>query len=127
MDLDRLKAIIDWMAQSPLCELEIAEGDFQVHLVKTAAGVEPAAAGHATPSGTTIAASGHGIIHLSPAPDAEPFVRVGQRIEAGQSLCVIEAMKMFRPVEAEQPGTIAEILVTEGADVTAGQPLFRLE
>ena len=127
MDLDRLKAIIDWMARSPLGELEITEGDFHLHLVRTAGGIEAAAPESPLVAGFAVAAATYGVVHLSPAPDAEPFVQVGQRVEAGQSLCVIEAMKVFSPVEAEQAGTIVAVLVADGADVTAGQPLFRLE
>lgn len=127
MDLDRLKAIIDWMAQTPLGELEIAEGDFRVHLVKTARGIEPAPPAEAMAEGRIVAAASFGVIHLSPAPDAAPFVQIGQRVAAGQSLCVIEAMKVFSPIEAEAGGTVSAILVADGADVTTGQPLFRLE
>jgi acetyl-CoA carboxylase biotin carboxyl carrier protein len=127
MDLDRLKAIIDWMAQTPLGELEIAEGDFRVHLVKTATGIEPAPGEEVVAAGQIVTAASFGVIHLSPAPDAEPFVQIGQRVEAGQSLCVIEAMKVFSPIEAEVAGTVTAILVADGADVSAGQPLFRLE
>ena len=127
MDLDRLKAIIDWMARSPLGELEITEGDFHLHLVRTAQSVAPVHSGAPSATGFVVAAATYGVVHLSPAPDTAPFVQVGQRVEVGQSLCVIEAMKVFSPIEAEQAGTIAAVLVTDGADVTAGQPLFRLE
>lgn len=127
MDLDRLKAIIDWMARSPLGEVEISEDDFHVHLVKTVQGVAPVPSEAPPTAGFVISAATYGVVHLSPAPDAAPFVQVGQRVEAGQSLCVIEAMKVFSPIEAEKAGTIVAILVADGADVTAGQPLFRLE
>lgn len=127
MDFDRLKAIIDWMARSPLGELEISEGDFQVHLVKTARGVAPISSEAPSAAGFIVTTPSFGVVHLSPAPDAAPFVQVGQRVEAGQSLCVIEAMKVFSPIEAETAGTIVAILIADGADVTAGQQLFRLE
>ncbi len=127
MDLDRLKAIIDWMAGSPLSELELTDGDFHIHLIRTAQGVAPLAAPLPIPSGEVVRSSSYGVVHLAPTAGAEPFVKVGQQVEAGQSLCVIEAMKVFSPVEAERAGTIAAILVTDGAEVPAGQPLFRLE
>lgn len=128
MDLDRLKAIIDWMANSPLSELELTDGDFHIHLVKTADGVVTAApVAAAEPAGAAVTAPSFGVVHLAPSAGAEPFVKVGQRVEAGQPLCVIEAMKVFSPVEAEGAGTVAEILVEDGAEVSAGQPLFRLE
>ena len=127
MDLDRLKAIINWMAKSPLGELEIAEGEFRVRLVKTPTGVEVVTPPEAEAGGDTVTAPRYGVVHLSPARGSDPFVQVGQNVEVGQSLCMIEAMKVFSPVEAEQGGRIAAILVDDGADVKAGQPLFRLE
>jgi acetyl-CoA carboxylase biotin carboxyl carrier protein len=115
------------MARSPLGELEITEGDFHVHLVRTAQGVAPVQSEAPSAAGFVVSAATYGVVHLSPAPDAAPFVQVGQHVEVGQSLCVIEAMKVFSPIEAERAGTIVAILATDGADVTAGQPLFRLE
>lgn len=127
MDLDRLKAIIDWMADSPLSELELTDGDFHIHLVKTAHGVATLPAAIEASSGTVVSAPSFGVVHLAPSAGAGPFVTLGQLVEAGQSLCVIEAMKVFSQVEAEAAGTIAAILVEDGAEVSAGQPLFRLE
>ena len=128
MDLDRLKAIIDWMASSPLSELELTDGDFHIHLVKTAQSVVTTVpVTSVEPAGATIAAPSFGVVHLSASAGAEPFVTLGQRVEVGQPLCVIEAMKVFTPLEAEAAGTIAAILVEGGAEVTAGQPLFRLK
>ena len=128
MDLDRLKAIIDWMASSPLSELELTDGDFHIHLVKTAQEVVTTVpVTSVEPADATIAAPSFGVVHLSASAGAEPFVTLGQRVEVGQPLCVIEAMKVFTPLEAEAAGTIAAILVEGGAAVTAGQPLFRLK
>jgi acetyl-CoA carboxylase biotin carboxyl carrier protein len=67
-----------------------------------------------------------GIVHLRPAPDAAPFVQVGQRVEEGATLCTIEAMKTFNAVEAEIGGTIVEVLAVTGTDVEAGNILFRI-
>lgn len=127
MDLDRLKAIIDWMANSPLSELELTDGDFHIHLVKTAEGVVTTAAAAAVSARAAVTAPSFGVVHLAPSAGGEPFVKLGQRVEAGQTLCVIEAMKVFSPLEAEEAGTIAAILVETGAEVTAGQALFQLE
>ncbi|MGY4503971.1 biotin carboxyl carrier protein [Bradyrhizobium sp. GM24.11] len=66
-----------------------------------------------------------GIVHLQPAPNAPVFVSVGQTVAAGTPLCVIEAMKMFHEVRAEQDGTVAAILVASGQEVEAGQELMR--
>ena len=66
-----------------------------------------------------------GVVHLQQSPGDPPFVSVGQAIRAGQTLCVIEAMKVFNEVRAEHGATVADVLVASGQDVEAGQPLFR--
>ena len=66
-----------------------------------------------------------GTVHLSPAPDEPAFVAAGQSLEAGSTLCVIEAMKVFNQVLAERDGAVAEVLVASGDEVEAGQPLIR--
>lgn len=68
----------------------------------------------------------YGVIHLQPSPGEPLFVQPGQQVAAGQTLCVIEAMKVFNEVRAETDATIAEVLVRSGDEVEAGQPLFRL-
>jgi len=75
---------------------------------------------------TDVTAPMFGIVHLRPAPDAAPFVHVGQRVEAGATLCTIEAMKTFNAVEAEIDGTIVEVVAVTGTDVEAGNILFRI-
>ena len=129
MDLDRLRQILDWMARSPLSELEVADGEFKVHLVRGGDGqptqVSPASS--AAPGGHEVQAPTYGVVHLSPDTASPLFVVVGQVVTVGQPLCIIEAMKVFSTIEAEVAGTIAEILVAEGAEVAAGQPLFRME
>jgi len=72
-----------------------------------------------------LAAPLYGVVHLRPSPDEAPFVTVGQAVKAGQTLCVIEAMKVFNEVRAEQDATVQDILVTSGQEVESGQPLFR--
>ena len=66
-----------------------------------------------------------GIVHLQQAPGEPAFVRVGERVEAGRTLCVVEAMKVFNEVCADRDGTVAAVLVASGQEVDAGQPLFR--
>lgn len=130
MDVDRLQAIIDWMQRSPLRELEIADGDFRARLVRAGGSAVALAVTSdvAEPiSGTTINAPSYGIVHLASAPGATPFVDVGAEIVPGQPLCVLEAMKVFTPLEAEKAGKLIAILVADGAEVSAGQPLFRLD
>ena len=129
MDLERLKQILDWMALSPLSELEVADGAFKVHLVRSPDGrpTEASLALPTAPGSTEVLAPTYGVVHLSPDAASPPFVVVGQAVAIGQPLCIIEAMKVFSTIEAEVPGMIAEILVAPGAEVAAGQPLFRME
>ena len=67
----------------------------------------------------------YGVVHLSPGPGEPPFVVPGQNVSAGQTLCVVEAMKVFNEVRAEQDATIVEVLVESGQEVDADQPLMR--
>jgi acetyl-CoA carboxylase biotin carboxyl carrier protein len=128
MDLKRLKEILDWMARSPVVELEIADGEFEVRLKKDTGGeVAPVPVLASKAAGHEIVASTYGVIHLGPAPASAPFVALGQSVAVGQSLCTIEAMKVFSSIEADRAGTIAAILIEDGAEVAAGQPLFRIE
>ena len=65
-----------------------------------------------------------GTVYLTPSPDAEPFARVGDRVESGQTLCLIEAMKMFNKIKAEKSGVLQSVLVDTGQPVEFDQPLF---
>lgn len=117
------------MARSPVDELELREGDFEVHLKKSAGGqVAAVPPSPATPErGYDVVAASYGVVHLSPAPGAPPFVTLGQTVAAGHSLCTIEAMKVFSPIEVDRAGTVTAILVEDGAEISAGQALFRIE
>jgi acetyl-CoA carboxylase biotin carboxyl carrier protein len=144
MDLDRIKSLIDTMAASDLNEMEFSEGGWSLRLVRRAqpndmvrAPVNTAPSTHARQRPTraepdaapkreaNVAAPLFGIVHLQPAPDASVFVSLGQAVTAGTPLCVIEAMKMFHEVRAEQDGTVSAILVASGQEVEAGQELMR--
>jgi len=150
MDLERIKALIELLAQSPLAELELIEGDDRVRLVKTpgsragAAGVAvapvmPAEPQVESPVPAPVALPGQaefethvveapmfGVVHLTPAPGEAPFVQVGDTVAQGQVLCTIEAMKMFNSIESEFAGTVQAILVKAGDEVESAQPLFRI-
>jgi acetyl-CoA carboxylase biotin carboxyl carrier protein len=89
----------------------------------------PAAVGEApaddgVPEGTLVRAPMVGTFYASPSPDAEPFVSLGQRVSEGETMCIIEAMKMFNQIEAEASGTVVAILVENGQPVEFDQPLF---
>ncbi len=135
MDSARIKGLMDLLAESDLLELSLTEGDTTLRLFKqagqavvsvtpTTAVVAPKTA--AAPAAADIKASLYGVLHLTPAVGEAPFVTVGQAIEAGQTVAVIEAMKMFHPVKAKVAGTLVEILAQGGVEVEAGQALFRL-
>jgi acetyl-CoA carboxylase biotin carboxyl carrier protein len=78
-------------------------------------------------AGVVVAAPMIGIVYLAPNPTAEPYVQLGQSVQPGETVALIEVMKMFTPVQAEVAGVVAEVLVSNGEQVDRGQPLFRLE
>lgn len=140
MDSERIKGLMELLAESDLLELSLTEGDTTVRLYKqTGTGqlvppvvsqrppaAQPKAEVQSVAAAGEIKSSLYGILHLTPAADEPPFVSLGAQIEAGQTVAVIEAMKMFHPVKARCAGQISEILVQSGIEVDAGQTLFRL-
>ena len=138
MNQEQIRNLIDAMASSELSELEYSEDGCTLRLVKQGvstpwarggrgagdAGAAPQATAHRT---NECLAPLYGVIHLQPSPGEPLFVQPGQRVAAGQTLCVIEAMKVFNEVRAEADATVAEVLVRSGEEVEAGQPLFRLD
>jgi len=147
MDLRKLKKLIDLVQESGIAELEITEGEEKVKIVKGGA-VGAAAAALAAPppaeprpvSGAPAAPAepepaqeGHvvkapmvGTFYRSPSPDAKAFVEVGQAVKEGDTICIIEAMKLMNEIEADASGTVKAILVENGQPVEYGQPLFIL-
>ncbi|MDH6167938.1 acetyl-CoA carboxylase biotin carboxyl carrier protein [Variovorax boronicumulans] len=139
MKQEQIKTLIDALAASDLAELEYSEDGSTLRLVKQSAlstapavrspaVVRRASAASAQPASTVAAeclAPLYGVVHLQPAPGEPPFVQPGQAVEAGQMLCVIEAMKMFNEVRADTAATVQAVLVQSGQEVDAGQPLFR--
>ena len=146
MDQQRIKACIDAMTASDLAEMEFSQDGWSLRLVRCGVGTsEPtksqamaAPSGGAAPASRpvapaletaaasqTLSAPLYGVVHLTPGPGEPAFVRVGQAVSEGQILCVIEAMKVFNQVRAEHDATVAEILVTPGQEVDAGQALMR--
>ncbi|GAB31351.1 acetyl-CoA carboxylase biotin carboxyl carrier protein subunit [Acetobacter pasteurianus] len=151
MDTQALKALIDLFGRAPLRELEISEGGQTVKITRAKqaqAFLPPASplpatapAAATTPPSPTEAAEAaevsstkellitapmYGTLHLSPAPDAPPFVAVGDTLHAGQQVGLIEAMKVFTPIKTEISGRVEAILVPDGSEVEAHQPLIRL-
>src|SRR5947207_8562526 len=145
MDLRKLKKLIDLVEESGISELEITEGEEKVKIVKggvvamAAAPVvamqAPAAtsAAPAAPAAEPAAQEGHvvkapmvGTFYRSPSPDAKVFVEVGQAVKEGDTICIIEAMKLMNEIEADASGSVKAILVENGQPVEYGQPLFIL-
>ena len=150
MDLRKLKKLIDLVQESGIAELEITEGEEKVRIVKggqvsvSAAPLVQAAAPApeakpqaalpapapaeppAAPEGPVIKAPMVGTFYRSPSPDAKPFVEVGQSVKEGDTVCIIEAMKLMNEIEADAAGVVKAILVENGQPVEYGQPLFIL-
>jgi acetyl-CoA carboxylase biotin carboxyl carrier protein len=149
MDLRKLKKLIDLVQESGIAELEITEGEEKVKIVKggvvsvsappvmamPAAAPAGAPAPAAAPAGESRDASqeGHvvkapmvGTFYRSPSPDAKVFVEVGQAVKEGDTICIIEAMKLMNEIEADASGVVKAILVENGQPVEYGQPLFIL-
>lgn len=153
MDLRKLKTLIDLVSESGISELEVTEGEGKVRIVKNAppvyvqpsasfapqlapsapvAGVgsleqAPAAAAQAPAAavqGHVVTSPMVGTFYRSPSPGAEPFIQVGDSVKEGQTLCIIEAMKLLNEIESDKAGVVKEILIENGQAVEYGQPLF---
>jgi acetyl-CoA carboxylase biotin carboxyl carrier protein len=152
MDLRKLKKLIDLVQESGIAELEVTEGEERVRIVRSSRGApEPGAVGPAfatlpTPPPVGLAArapaaleapaapEGHavkspmvGTFYRASAPDAKPFVEVGDTVKAGQTVCIIEAMKLMNEIESDKDGVVKAILVENGQPVEYGEPLFVIE
>lgn len=151
MDLRKLKTLIDLVSESNVSELEITEPEGKVRIVKgpmgapvvaQASGIAdalPAAAPVAMhppvlTQAEEVAVAGHvvkspmvGTYYASASPEAKPFVQVGSVVKEGETICIIEAMKILNEIEADKSGTITRILVDNGQAVEYGQPLFHIE
>lgn len=147
MDIDEIRRLIDLMAETGVTELEVKDAEGHVRLVlggpasvppqivqaapsQAAAPSEPPAAGRepdAGEAGPRITSPMVGTFYQAPGPDAKPFVSVGDVVEAGDVVCIIEAMKMMNEIESEQRGRLRRVLVENGQPVEYGQALFLLE
>ena len=137
MDIRKIKKLIDLMIESDLQAIEVKEGDQSISLTRptpvyAAAPVAaapttaaPAAAAAKTPRGAVETSPMVGVFYAAASPGEAPFVNVGQTVSAGETLGIIEAMKIMNPIEATQSGVVEEILVKNGDVIQFGQPLFR--
>lgn len=154
MDLRKIKKLIDLLEESHLTEIEIREGEESVRLSRAATGAAVAAAPvvmaapaaapaapmpmqspvqaatggspreHGLPEGHVVRAPMVGTYYSSPAPDKPAFISVGAQVKAGDTLGIIEAMKMFNPIEADIDGTVLAIACENGQPVEFDQPMF---
>ncbi|OTG91227.1 MULTISPECIES: acetyl-CoA carboxylase biotin carboxyl carrier protein [Acinetobacter] len=134
MDIRKIKKLIDLMIESDLQAIEVKEGDQSIALTRrnpvVAAGVQAmptavAAPVAKTPRGAVETSPMVGVFYSAQSPGEAPFVKVGQTISAGETLGIIEAMKIMNPIEATQSGVVEEILVKNGEVIQFGQALFR--
>ncbi|TDX99589.1 acetyl-CoA carboxylase biotin carboxyl carrier protein [Thiohalophilus thiocyanatoxydans] len=148
MDIRKVKKLIELLEESGIAEIEIKEGEESVRISRSGPNAPmmaapapqpaPAAAPAAAPapaaeesSGEAALPEGHvvkspmvGTLYRAPSPGATPFVEVGQQVNAGDTLCIIEAMKLLNQIEADKGGTIKAILVENGQPVEYDEPLF---
>ena len=145
MDIRKIKKLIELIEESDIAEIEIHEGEESVRLSRNSAVAQviaaPAPVSAPAPAAEPAAAveekeqfSGHvvkspmvGTFYRAPSPGAKAFVEVGQSVHNGQTLCIIEAMKILNQIESDTSGTIKEILVENGQPVEYNQPLFVIE
>lgn len=148
MDLRKLKTLIDLVAESDIAELEVTEGESKVRIVKSSGAPQsqvvmmqppqaapqtlavPAPAAGATasapaePEGHIVKSPMVGTFYRASAPGNPPFIEIGSTVKAGDTLCIIEAMKLLNEIDADASGVIKQILVENGQPVEFGQPLF---
>ncbi len=153
MDIRKIKKLIELVEESGIAELEISEGEESVRISRhgtapaqapvhyaaapvaatapVAAPVAEAPAAEApaaaTPAGHQVLSPMVGTFYRSPSPDAKAFVEVGQKVNAGDTLCIVEAMKMMNQIEADKSGVVTAILVEDGHPVEFDQPLVVIE
>jgi acetyl-CoA carboxylase biotin carboxyl carrier protein len=144
MDLRKLKKLIDLVQESGISELEVTEGEEKVKIVKSGSAAvayaapapAPAAPAPAVPAAAAAPAEiqGHlvkspmvGTFYRSPSPGAKAFVEVGDTVKSGDTICIIEAMKLLNEIECDKDGVVKAILVENGQPVEYGEPLVVIE
>ncbi len=153
MDIRKIKKLIELVEESGIAELEISEGEESVRIsrngvpapaahfqyaaapapmvapapVAEAAPVAAAPAAPAAPKGHRVLSPMVGTFYRSPSPEAKSFIEVGQSVSAGDTLCIVEAMKMMNQIEADKSGVVTAILVEDGQPVEFDQPLVVIE
>lgn len=153
MDIRKIKKLIELLEETGISEIEIKEGEESVRLSRNFSPMEAPKVQYIAPPTQAIASqpasshlvdphhkpaaptkAGHkvrspmvGTMYTSPSPEAAPFVTIGQSVKVGDTLCIIEAMKMFNEIEADRTGKVVDILVANGDPIEYDQPLFIIE
>ncbi|MGD8909206.1 MAG: acetyl-CoA carboxylase biotin carboxyl carrier protein [Chromatiales bacterium] len=150
MDIRKVKKLIELLEESDVAEIEIHEGEESVRISRNSstptplampAAMAPAAAPAAAPAPTQAETqarepeiTGHavrspmvGTFYRSPSPGSKPFVEVGQQVSVGDTLCIIEAMKILNQIESDKTGTVKQILLENGEPVEYNEPLFIID
>ncbi|MGR8949946.1 MAG: acetyl-CoA carboxylase biotin carboxyl carrier protein [Gammaproteobacteria bacterium] len=152
MDIRKVKKLIELLEESGIAEIEIKEGEESVRISRGApvasapVAVAPASVQAPPVAPPTVAAEGSspaiaagestgqeinapmvGTFYSAPTPDAEPFVKIGQSVRVGDTLCIIEAMKIMNPIESDRAGTITAVFAENGQPVEFEQPLFAID
>lgn len=144
LNLEQIRELVRIASEADIAELEVEAGHLRVAIRKGArravsSAPEPAVPASAPPPAAPppteapgppwvpVTAPMVGTFYRAPGPDQPPFVQEGDRVEAGQTLCIIEAMKMFNEIQAEVSGRVVRVLVENGAPVEYGQPLFLID
>lgn len=143
MDLQKIEALVRLFESSALGAMDVSEGDFSLSLKRacdpppapapslcrrrTRARAHPAAAPAPAESGRVVKSPLAGVFYAASSPDAAPFVQAGDRVKKGDTLCIIEAMKVMNELTADADGEVEAVLAENGQIVEYGQPLFRLK
>jgi acetyl-CoA carboxylase biotin carboxyl carrier protein len=147
MDMRKIRKLIELIQETGVAEIEIHEGEESVRISRVgshapivtttsapqqfiqapAATVAPVVSAPVVDNRHTIKAPMVGTVYLAPSPGAKPFITVGQAVKSGDTLCLIEAMKMFNPIEADKTGTVTAILIESGSPVEFNEPLLVIE
>lgn len=151
MDIRSIRKLIEIVEQSDIAEIEIKEGEHNIRISRSKEPVmvaaqpapvapaqaeapaapqpaeAPAAAEEAEVSGHKVTSPMVGTFYEAPSPDAAAFVKVGDKVAVGDTLCIIEAMKIMNPIESDTAGTVKQIIGVNGEPVQFGQPLFIIE
>ncbi len=154
MDIRKIKKLIELVEESGIAELEISEGEESVRISRNgvaapapihyaaapapvaapAPAAAPAAPAASAPAAEASAPAGHqvlspmvGTFYRSPSPEAKPFIEVGQKVSVGDTLCIVEAMKMMNQIESDKSGVVTAILLEDGQPVEFDQPLVVIE